>query len=1057
MLSNNVPSTPRPRPPAKMRRAPSLPLHPPPPYAPRMDMILDSPIAVTTQLIKSSPGEAALGTPDMEDWMNERSREELSDLLVAAEGIIKTRESELGLTSALCKNLYDENVHLKTKHDALLARLPKQGPSPLPSPTRSLSPLPPGSPHYYSISRPGSPIVRTSPVARHARRISVTPSELTLLADQNEELLEKLEQLEEESAQADLAGKRKLRKLEREIMGLREELEKTRAKGDELEQKVTVHALSEDELLRRRREERERREERAKALREKSSAASSAGSTGDGSLDEPVRDFAPPPELPSLKNAIKSPGTPSINLAGRALSPLPPFTSARKLTSPMSEPLPLQTVPEDTPSIRSESRLRVHPRPKLPSGASSYFPPTTQESTTHVPSLEYAVITQLLAKIRELEETNTQISSDQKATAERLQAAQWDAESISRAYECLVDGQREVHVVEDEPADTDDSIDANTSLDDSPARRTKHQSTGDTIRFSSLRRTIDGNLSRTSSSSGVFSVPTSPDREQIELDFAEGIRRELQSTTRSRLAGLPVSEPAGTSAGSHREHSHHGHKSRKSVMGLFDGVEVADAESARDADPLYPKTLSVSPAFLAQTKGADGSGDADGDVSIWSTDATDGLALHARSRSGSPSASGMPSFLISPSASRVPSPSPSMHRFPTGSRNGHTLGSELGMEDWPAETGRWNYHLRTSSLCDITGVGNESAIAASAASAAVVAAPLSADGTSPTATAPTAASADSDETPVVRSPIASPKLASPAGSSGWEDVSEDERPQKAKAKDRNASRAEHSTASVGSTTPTRTGDVFKLQLVIEPPTPSPNRPLRTSRSARSLRVPMSGLGLGLLEEDSRVGEGRASRNQRLSQTVRARTSRWVERMERRYGTLGVEDGVRASGSAFASGSGPGRPVRKRRSLGALRGHGHGHGHGARHSTMDMDETFEAIMAQFSRSHSALSAIASGARPGFGDSFDADADADPDKSLLSADMDVSREEGAGDVSLSAEVMAARPRREGFAGLLLEVWLWLQFAVVVMVFLWAMARRGPKSVLEDAERRRGVVRR
>ena len=67
---------------------------------------------------------------------------------------------------------------------------------------------------------------------------------------------------------------------------------------------------------------------------------------------------------------------------------------------------------------------------------------------------------------------------------------------------------------------------------------------------------------------------------------------------------------------------------------------------------------------------------------------------------------------------------------------------------------------------------------------------------------------------------------------------------------------------------------------------------------------------------------------------------------------------------------------------------------------------------------------------------------------------------GDVSLSAQVMAARPRREGFVGLLLEVWLWLQFAVVIMVFLWAMARRGPKSVLEDAERRRSsttVVRR
>lgn len=43
-----------------------------------------------------------------------------------------------------------------------------------------------------------------------------------------------------------------------------------------------------------------------------------------------------------------------------------------------------------------------------------------------------------------------------------------------------------------------------------------------------------------------------------------------------------------------------------------------------------------------------------------------------------------------------------------------------------------------------------------------------------------------------------------------------------------------------------------------------------------------------------------------------------------------------------------------------------------------------------------------------------------------------------------------RKGGFVGFVLEVWLWLQFAIVVMVFLWAMARKGPKSVLEDAER-------
>lgn len=58
-----------------------------------MDMILDSPIAVTEQLIKSSSGEGVLSTQGVEMWMNEQSRDELSDLLVAAEGLIKTRES----------------------------------------------------------------------------------------------------------------------------------------------------------------------------------------------------------------------------------------------------------------------------------------------------------------------------------------------------------------------------------------------------------------------------------------------------------------------------------------------------------------------------------------------------------------------------------------------------------------------------------------------------------------------------------------------------------------------------------------------------------------------------------------------------------------------------------------------------------------------------------------------------------------------------------------------------------------------------------------------------
>ena len=58
------------------------------------------------------------------------------------------------------------------------------------------------------------------------------------------------------------------------------------------------------------------------------------------------------------------------------------------------------------------------------------------------------------------------------------------------------------------------------------------------------------------------------------------------------------------------------------------------------------------------------------------------------------------------------------------------------------------------------------------------------------------------------------------------------------------------------------------------------------------------------------------------------------------------------------------------------------------------------------------------------------------------------------STETGVVVATPKAksDGFVGFILEVWLWLQFAIVVLVFLWAMARRGPKSILHEAETRR-----
>lgn len=87
MLANPTPhSTPkRPLPPAKMRRrAPSLPTHPPPPYDDA-----DADIDVDEHDV---PAKARL-QPVLDEWIQEKSREELSDLLLAAGGMIKERES----------------------------------------------------------------------------------------------------------------------------------------------------------------------------------------------------------------------------------------------------------------------------------------------------------------------------------------------------------------------------------------------------------------------------------------------------------------------------------------------------------------------------------------------------------------------------------------------------------------------------------------------------------------------------------------------------------------------------------------------------------------------------------------------------------------------------------------------------------------------------------------------------------------------------------------------------------------------------------------------------
>ncbi|KAI0772089.1 hypothetical protein BD413DRAFT_548263 [Trametes elegans] len=858
MLSTNALATPRPPPPAKTRKSSALhysKLAPPPPYAPPLsETLLDSPIPITAQLVNaatlSPDGTGGDDAAPMDEWMNEKSREELSGLLLKADGLIKTRETELGYTSALCKSLYDDNVALKTKHEALLARLPGAGTS-SPAPSTPTSPRPgtPGASRSPGIMFPSSfdePLQPLPPSARlrHTRRISVTPGELAHLADQNAELLDKLEQLESESCKADLAGKRKLRKLEQEIQTLREELDKTQAKGAELEEQAKA-AVSAVQM--------QRKKEEVRALKEKAAGALFGS---DLSAAE-VRDFAPPPELPR--------------------------STPRKRRPVSSE---ADHAPGDTSDALSDELSFDSGGTHEELDCETYFPSSPVSAHEHNRSgTEFAIVSQLLSKIRELEETNAQIKEQQRATEERMRAAQWDVDSIRRVYDCL------------------DVADIDIEDEDSPLRapRPSRVPSGGTIRFSSLRRTLIGDMSRLHTSEG-------------SDGFASGISKGMQSTIRE--------EPNGPRSGP-------GHKTRKSVVGLFDANPRASIEN--DSGPAhgdYPPSLKPAMDEV--------------NMSGWSIAATDGLA--------------------------PPSPSLSLLQAPLeGPHSGRTLGSELGSEfgdEWP-ERG-FNHHLRASSLYELAGLN---------ASQSTPCSPSESFAAPPSILFPST----EDTHPVGR--------------------------------------------AAGSSTPP---PAPALQLNIEPPTPTPER----------LRSPA------------------AARQHRLSQTVRARTNRWVEG---RFPQDQSQDThiLRKRQSAVMLG---GSLSFKDKLLGHEPTHSDSDAGEGRAGAAILDETFGDAVARVRRvqKRASLAAMV----------FTAPSPHELAEAALEASEAAIEDERAKAAERAEETrqlvhpapaaVADPAQREGVVGLVLQAWLWLQFAVVVMLFLWAMAKRGPKVVLEAERRGRGAHR-
>ncbi|KAH6914668.1 hypothetical protein BKA70DRAFT_552559 [Coprinopsis sp. MPI-PUGE-AT-0042] len=419
---------------------------PPPAYASSVGLMSDASPNNELIVMPNEFPETLLGSPvpssfrfaplepmPGQEWIDEKSREELAELLVKAEDIIKERENELGMAATIAKTLYESNINLKTKHEAFIKRLPLSAtsspqhsrhqsyhyppfasPGPVSAISRSTSLSSTHSQHsvhVYEASPSPSPSASPSPAAappfyrRHARQVSMSTGEISLLADQNAELMDKLQQLESESSSADQAGRRELKRLENEISSLREALEKTQAKSQELEEKTKgldrgIDRAVEDAWKRKR-----DRETRIQALK-------SAGRSGESSPSSSrVRDFAP---------------------RGSMLGHHP---------FPRSSSGFAEFEDEEDELVDEDETLTNDKAPAF-------------LSQQQQPQLEQDIIKKLLMKVHELEETNTRILKQQQETATQLQAVQRDTEQMNKVYDTLGDSQDiEIEVDEEDCMD----------------------------------------------------------------------------------------------------------------------------------------------------------------------------------------------------------------------------------------------------------------------------------------------------------------------------------------------------------------------------------------------------------------------------------------------------------------------------------------------------------------------------------------------------------------------------------------------------------------------------
>ncbi|KAH7105495.1 hypothetical protein BKA62DRAFT_391704 [Auriculariales sp. MPI-PUGE-AT-0066] len=374
--------------------------------------LLGSSVLATAQMLGYElPSTAALD----EHVLQQKSRDELFELLRNAEQVICAHETELNLAALAGEALLRENTDLRSRQDTLVARsmpafdslrafaMSKDADASLEQ-HLVLSAPPADGTERDDLSLP-TPLPRKKPQSSHSRghtrRLSASPEQIAALNSQNEELQSRLECIVAEAGETDRESKLKLRNFQREIEGLRAELEDTQRRNAELETAAAQHARTRTWV-----------EPRRRTSHSQLDAFEDDGSP-NASMSSDIRDFAPPrfhrrASTTASIRSLHSSGSTDVSLL---------LKSPSLVEDVSTTDLAISEQEEDDEDL---------------------FGPTLRRSRlTSCTPAEATLLTQILSKVKELEDAKNTFSASQRDMQEKLDAAARDANQMKQLYDGL--------------------------------------------------------------------------------------------------------------------------------------------------------------------------------------------------------------------------------------------------------------------------------------------------------------------------------------------------------------------------------------------------------------------------------------------------------------------------------------------------------------------------------------------------------------------------------------------------------------------------------------------